>query len=49
MVVFVAGELRRSYAELPLRWLLCLEFARFEEIPFRRVRQALSATFIARH
>jgi hypothetical protein len=25
MVVFVAGELRRSYAELPLRWLIHLE------------------------
>jgi hypothetical protein len=28
MVVFVAGELRRSYAELPLRWLFHLDLAR---------------------
>jgi hypothetical protein len=49
MVVFVAGELRRSYTELPLRWLLRLDLARFEEIPFRRVRQALSVASVPRH
>jgi hypothetical protein len=30
MLVFLAGELRRSYAELPVRWLVSLRFARLE-------------------
>jgi hypothetical protein len=31
MIVFVAGELRRSYAELPLRWLSRRDFAREDQ------------------
>jgi hypothetical protein len=41
MIAFVAGELRRSYEELPLRWLIRLRFARFGPIPVRPVGQAL--------
>jgi hypothetical protein len=47
VVVFVALELRRSYAELPLRWLSRSGLARLESTPSGRTRQALSISPVA--